>query len=102
MADIGYELSPGYWGHGYASEAMDRLVAFGFEVLGLRRVWARTTSDNRASMRVLEKLGLRLEGRMRSHERIAGKWVDRLIYGMLADEWLAARPPSIAAGRDIV
>lgn len=102
VADIGYELSPDYWGQGYASEAIGRLVAFGFERLGLRRVWARTTADNRASIRVLEKLGLRLEGRMRSHDRIGEKWVDRLIYGMLADEWLAARPPSTIAGREIV
>jgi ribosomal-protein-alanine N-acetyltransferase len=102
VANIGYELSPDYWGHGYASEAIGRLVAFGFERLGLRRVWARTTSDNRASVRVLEKLGLRLEGRMRSHERIAGKWVDRLIYGMLADEWFAARPPSASDRKHIV
>lgn len=102
VADIGYELSPDYWGNGYASEAIGRLVAFGFERLGLRRVWARTTADNQASRRVLEKLGLRLEGRMRSHERIAGKWVDRLIYGMLADEWFTTRPPLLDPGKHLV
>lgn len=95
VADIGYELSPEYWGRGYATEAASRMVAFGFEQLGLRRVWARTTADNEASTRVLEKLGLRLEGRMRSHEHIAGRWVDRLIYGILADEWFTARPQTI-------
>lgn len=102
VADIGYELSPDYWGHGYASEAIGSLVAFGFERLGLRRVWARTTSDNKASRRVLEKLGMRLEGRMRSHERIGGRWVDRLIYGILANEWFTARPPSLHPGKHLV
>ncbi len=102
VADIGYELSPDYWGKGYASEAIARLVAFGFERLGLRRVWARTTSDNQSSRRVLEKLGMRLEGRMRSHERVDGRWVDRLIYGILADEWFASRPPSLHPGKHLV
>lgn len=102
VANIGYELSPDYWGNGYASEAIGRLVAFGFGQLGLRRVWAKTTADNHASRRLLEKLGLRLEGRMRSHEYIAGKWVDRLIYGMLADEWFTSKPPSMSANKHIV
>ena len=102
VANIGYELNPDYWGRGYAGEATGRLVAYGFERLGLRRVWARTTSGNRASRRVLEKLGLRLEGRMRQHEYVNGMWDDRLIYGILANEWLSMRSPTTGDGKHIV
>ncbi|MFQ6020265.1 MAG: GNAT family N-acetyltransferase, partial [Dehalococcoidia bacterium] len=64
-ADIGFELAPEYWGRGYATEAALAIVDFGFRELGLHRISSWCIADNAASARVLEKVGLRLEGRLR-------------------------------------
>ena len=86
-ADIGYELSPDQWGHGYATEAARVIVRFGFAELGVHRIWAWCIADNVASARVLEKLGLKLEGRLRDKEYFKSRWWDTLMYGILENEW---------------
>ena len=86
-ADIGYELNPRYWGSGYATEAASELLAFGFRALELHRIWAWCIAENAASARVLEKIGMRQEGRLREQERMQGRWWDTLLYAMLEREW---------------
>jgi len=86
-ADIGYELSPEHWGQGYATEAARLIVQFGFTELHLHRIESWCIADNAASAHVLEKLGMRLEGRQREKEYFKGRWWDTLLYGMLDDEW---------------
>lgn len=86
-ADIGYEIAAPYWGQGYATEAARAMLAYGFETLKLHRIWARCVADNVASARVLEKLGMRLEGRLRDNERFKGRYWDTLLYSILAPEW---------------
>ncbi len=88
-ANIGYELDRRYWGQGYATEAARAILAFGFGELQLHRIWAWCVAENVASVRVLEKLGLRLEGREREKELIKGRWHDRLTYAILDREWRA-------------
>lgn len=85
--DIGYELNPDYWGRGLATEAARAIVHFGFTELGLHRIWSWCVADNVGSARVLEKVGFKLEGRMRDHEYFKGRFWDTLIYGMLRSEW---------------
>jgi [ribosomal protein S5]-alanine N-acetyltransferase len=87
QANIGYEIAPGYWGEGYASEAARVVVAFGFGELRLHRIWARCVAENVASYRVLEKTGMRREGRLREEEWMKGRWWDTLVYGILDHEW---------------
>jgi [ribosomal protein S5]-alanine N-acetyltransferase len=86
-ADMGYELDPAFWGRGYATEAARALLDHGFRVLGLHRIHAHCLAENAASARVLEKLGMRLEGRLIQAERVGGRWHDVLLYGTLAHEW---------------
>ena len=86
-ANIGYEITPTYWGKGYATEAARAIVAFGFLELRLHRIWARCVAENAASYRVLEKLGMRREGRLREEEWMKGRWWDTLVYGILDHEW---------------
>jgi RimJ/RimL family protein N-acetyltransferase len=86
-ADIGYELSPVYWGHGYATEATRAIVQFGFVELKVHRIWSWCIADNVASAHVLEKLGLNLEGRLREKEYFKGRWWDVLVYSILENEW---------------
>lgn len=86
-ADIGYELDPRYWGYGYATEAAGALLAFGFQELGLHRVWAGCIAENIASARVMEKIGMRQEGHLRENEWMKDRWWDTLLYAILEDEW---------------
>ncbi|MCI0608730.1 MAG: GNAT family N-acetyltransferase [Anaerolineae bacterium] len=86
-ADIGYELNPKHWNQGYATEAASAIVDFGFSHFGVHRIWADCIADNVGSAHVLEKLGMKLEGRLRENKHFKGKWWDTLIYAVLADEW---------------
>jgi RimJ/RimL family protein N-acetyltransferase len=85
--DIGYELDPKHWNHGYAAEAAHAMVDFGFSHFGVHRIWSWCVADNLGSAHVLEKLGMKLEGRLREKEFYKGRWWDTLMYGILADEW---------------
>jgi len=89
QAELGYELAPRHWGRGYASEATQAMLGFAFHELGLHRVWGECIAENAASRRVLENLGMSLEGRLRENRWMKGRWWDTLIYGILAQEWLA-------------
>lgn len=86
-ADIGYDLAPDTWGNGYATEAARAMVDFGFQEWALHRVSSWCIADNTGSARVLERVGLRLEGRLRENEYFKGRWWDTLLYGMLAGDW---------------
>jgi len=61
QAEIGFWLSPEYWGQGYMSEALTPIVQFSFEVLVLQRLYAYHMARNLASGRVLQKNGFSLE-----------------------------------------
>jgi RimJ/RimL family protein N-acetyltransferase len=63
--DLGYAFLPGHWGKGYAIEAAAGTVDFARDRLGLFRLLAVTSPDNEASIRLLEKLGFTLDGRIR-------------------------------------
>lgn len=99
-ADIGYELAPAHWGRGYASEAARALLAFGFGELRVHRIWAQCVAENRASARVLEKIGMRQEGRLREREFFKGRWWDTLLFAILEHEWRGAGPGASAAARN--
>lgn len=59
--DVGFAFLPSYWSQGYAFESASAVMTYGSEVLGLRRIVAITSLDNDASMRLLEKIGLKFE-----------------------------------------
>jgi [ribosomal protein S5]-alanine N-acetyltransferase len=83
--ELGYVLHPSVWGRGYATELTSRLMAFAFEELALHRVQATCHPDNAASARVLEKSGMKFEGRMRGHLFVRGIWRDSLLYAAIRD-----------------
>ncbi|MEH1812879.1 MAG: GNAT family N-acetyltransferase [Nostoc sp.] len=85
-ANIGYELNTQYWGQGYATEAAEAILKFGFEELGMHRIWSWCVAENLASIRVLEKIGMRREGHLREKELIKGKWYDKFLYAILEHE----------------
>lgn len=86
--EIWYKIHPDYWGHGYASEAVGCLLAFGFENLNLHRIEAGCSTEHFASQRVLEKNGFQKEGCSRRNLPIRGEWKDNYNFGILVEEWL--------------
>ena len=71
-AEIGYVLNPDYRGQGIAPEAVRAVMAFGFDKLALHRIEARFIEGNEASLRVMEKVGMRFEGYRREAMLIKG------------------------------
>jgi RimJ/RimL family protein N-acetyltransferase len=86
---IGYCLRRDAWGHGYATEAARALLAIGFIQLELHRVFATCDPRNVASVRVLEKVGMRREAHLREHLWQKEEWRDTLIFAMLETEFRA-------------
>lgn len=63
--DFGYVINRKLWGRGYATEAARAVTGWTMTLPGVYRVWATCDAENLASVRVLEKTGLLLEGRLR-------------------------------------
>ena len=59
LVDVGYRFYRKYWGYGYATESSKASIAFGFDRLHLKKIYAHAHTDNHASQKVLEKCGLR-------------------------------------------
>ena len=76
-----------YWGHGYGTDAMQTLVAWGFYTLNLNRVSLRVFEDNRRAIRCFEKVGFQVEGRLRQANFYNGAYRDELIMGVLREDW---------------
>lgn len=75
-AQIGYWIGKPYWGQGYATEALRRLLTHAFDIMGLERVYAAYFAHNLASRRVMEKCGMTYEGTMRQHIFKDGRFLD--------------------------
>ena len=84
---IGYCLNRAFWRQGYGTEAARLLLAFGFDELGLHRVYATCDTENLASARILGKIGMIREGRLREHQQIKGRWRDSYLFAILDREW---------------
>ena len=90
QAELGYRLSARFWGQGYAAEAAQALVDFGFASLGLHRISAMCHPDNAGSQRVMQKVGMQYEGHLREDFRNRdGSWRDSLLYAILDHDWQA-------------
>lgn len=72
---------------GYGSEAVQLMLEYGFNNLGLHRIWANTLECNISAQKSLEKTGFIKEGCSRKAEYFAGKYFDKLHYGLLRDEY---------------
>lgn len=79
-AEIGYWLGEPFWGKGLTTEAVQAVVAYGFQTWDLRRIFARVFSENKASHRLLEKAGFTLECVHRQALIKTGKVMDEWVY----------------------
>ena len=85
--EIGYVLNPAYWGRGIAAEAVEEVMRFGFEQLKLNRIEAKFIEGNDASMRVMEKTGMKFEGYLREAMLIKGAYRTIGISSILRSEY---------------
>jgi RimJ/RimL family protein N-acetyltransferase len=86
IAEIGYALSEPYQNRGIMTVALADLLGRLFRRTVLERIEARCAVGNRASQRVLERLGFELEGRLRGYFELDGKRVDNWLYSILRGE----------------
>ena len=86
-AEIGYWLGEAYWGRGVATAALKGVTAEVFRQFDLRRIFALPFADNVASIRVLEKAGYTLEGRMPDSAIKDGLIRDQWLYGAYSKNW---------------
>jgi RimJ/RimL family protein N-acetyltransferase len=86
-AEIGYWLGAAFWRRGVMTSALAALTSFAFDRHAeLRRIYAVPYAWSDASIRVLEKTGYHLEGRMRQSAIKDGQVTDQLLYAILRDE----------------
>lgn len=82
-AEMGYWVGEEYWGKGIATKAIKKFTKEVFRKFKLKRVEAYPYSYNKASQRVLEKAGYKLEGERRKAAKHHGKWLDDKIYAKI-------------------
>ena len=87
LAELGYWIGRAYWNRGYATEATQAMLDFGFGELGLNRIAARHLTRNPASGRVMEKAGMQPEGVARQATRRWGRYEDLALYAILRQDW---------------
>ncbi|HLO39727.1 MAG TPA: GNAT family N-acetyltransferase [Phycisphaerales bacterium] len=91
-AELGYWIAVDSWGKGLATDAAARIIDWALGELGLSRIHAHAFSSNPASLRVLEKIGMKHEGTLRRHIHKWNQVHDAILYGLLREEWLSQRP----------
>ena len=93
---IGYWIDRDLAGHGYVPEAVVVVLAFAFDTISLHRVEISIIPRNRASLRVVEKLGVRSEGIAQKYLEIDGEWEDHAKFAITSEEWRRRRDQLIA------
>ena len=88
-AEVGYSLSRMYWNQGIMTEALSKLLEYGFRTLNMNRIEAQHETDNPASGAVMRHCGMRQEGVLRSRIINKGKYVDMVLYAVLRREYLS-------------
>jgi ribosomal-protein-alanine N-acetyltransferase len=81
--EIWYKLHSDHWGKGYATEALNLILDFGFDTLNLHRIQAGCAVANIGSIKVLEKAGMIREGRGRQLLPLKSGWSDNFEYSIL-------------------
>jgi ribosomal-protein-alanine N-acetyltransferase len=86
-AELSYWIGSVYWGKGFATEATQRIIQFGFESLNLHRIWAAAMSKNLASIRVMIHANMQYEGTFRQHVLKWDVFEDITFYAILKTEY---------------
>ncbi len=76
-----------YWGKGVGSEACQLVLKYGFETLGLRKIYLAVYENNPRAIRLYEKLGFKVEGRLRKHVCVDDAYFDKYLMGIFKEEF---------------
>lgn len=93
QGEIGYIFNPDFAGAGYATEAVQMMLDFGFSKCGLHRIFARLDPLNTGSVGVVERLQFRREAHLLQNDRFNGVWGDEFVYAQLKAEWEDRKVP---------
>ena len=85
--ELGYWIGKPYWNMGYATEATQAVIRYGFEVLGLQRIFAGHFTRNPASGRVMQKAGMTYKGCFRKHHKKWDVFEDLAYYGIILGDY---------------
>jgi RimJ/RimL family protein N-acetyltransferase len=97
QGEFGGSLHPRYHGQGFATEVYRGLLELAFDRHDLHRVYGQCDARNIASVRSLEKAGLRREAHLVENEYVKGEWTDEIVLAILQREWRATESPRSAA-----
>jgi [ribosomal protein S5]-alanine N-acetyltransferase len=85
--ELAYWIGKKYWGKGYATESAKKVIEFGFNKLKLNRIWAPIMNKNKASGKVLEKVGMKYEGTLKEDVLRWDNYEDVDIYSVLKRDY---------------
>ncbi len=91
QGELGFGVVPKFWKHGYGTEIGHAILDAAFASFRLHRVVGLCSPDNKASIRVMQKLGMAREGLLRDVHFGRGKWWSSVVYGILEDEYAKIR-----------
>jgi ribosomal-protein-alanine N-acetyltransferase len=86
QAELGFWIGREWWGKGYAGEAASAVIQFGFDSLGLNRIYAHHMARNPAAGRVLLGAGMQREGLLRQRVRKWGVYEDVVLYAIVRED----------------
>jgi RimJ/RimL family protein N-acetyltransferase len=87
LAHVGISLLPSHRGRGLSVDVVRLLCRYGFAIRGLHRLQLETLADNSDMIRVADRAGFEREGLLRAAAWLEGRWVDELVFGLLAEDW---------------
>ena len=90
-ASFGYVLNREYWNNGYMTEALEAILSLSFSKLKLNRVESTHYVGNEGSGRVMEKCGMKYEGKGLQEVKVKGKYYDVIHYAILRKNWVSAK-----------
>lgn len=86
------------WGKGYGTEVTRLMVRYAFQTLNMHRVWLHASEDNERALHVYQKIGFRMEGRLRQDMFRNGRYWDTIVMAVLRDEWERADQANASLG----
>ena len=87
LAEISFELLPGFHDQEDLQAALQAVLAYGFEQMSLRRVESLVDLADTHTQNMLSSLGFHMEGILREHDFIKGQFLDDILYSLLLDDW---------------
>ena len=77
--EVGYGINADFWNKGYFSLSLKIFIKYLFEKIKIKRIYAKTSIKNKASIKGLKKNGFRIEGKMKSFYKVGYKYVDAIL-----------------------